>query len=611
MCDFVTCLFKKTVIYFCCLLLCSYFVISSTQAEVLLSEQTDSLLLGKQIVYLEDTNKQFTIENFISGKLDESLQQGSQEIIYLGRGHGRYWLKLPEFKNTSNQKEWYLVLDNLGVSFLEAVSFYFVADNKVVQQIDIPSVKDYLEKNRLPLISIPIATDLLSKDDLKIFVRSDVRGNVFFSLAIANTKITSDIYRKIIFVSLFTGAILLLVFYNLFTFIALKDKAYLFYVIYLLSWVIASSISLYKFEVLLGFYLDYEYRFLCYILAILSLIAFIYYFLDIQKNLKIANYILGFLAIAILASTLIAFKSIILAFKVFSLLSVILAFAALFIGIICFYKKQRQARFFIASWCVFILFICLWLSFTNGFIRYNFWIAHANLLATVVEALLLSFALSDKFQLFKVEIEKAYTRLKNATEQLIYAFGITVEIKDPYTAGHQFRVSELAVEIAKELRLTKEYTENVKLAALIHDIGKIGVASELLGKKEALDEYELGEIKEHVKTGYEIVKNLDIPQEIKEGILHHHERLDGSGYPSRIKDFGISLIGKILAVADTVEAVTNARPYRAALGLEKAFEIVKEQNYKFYDADIVNACQRVFNKGFKFPEVAQTKVKNS
>ena len=150
------------------------------------------------------------------------------------------------------------------------------------------------------------------------------------------------------------------------------------------------------------------------------------------------------------------------------------------------------------------------------------------------------------------------------------------------------------------MNLEKNFIESVKLSALIHDIGKIGISKNLLIKKSKLSGNEFQKIKKHVQIGYEIIENLDISQNIKDGILHHHERLDGSGYPNGIKKDKISLIGKILAVADTVEAVTNARPYRRPLGLKTAIEILKKGRNNIFDRQVVKACLIVLRSGFNF-----------
>ena len=213
-----------------------------------------------------------------------------------------------------------------------------------------------------------------------------------------------------------------------------------------------------------------------------------------------------------------------------------------------------------------------------------------------MDPLLVTNSLQSHLDVFKL-IDRG---LKKANVQMIQAFGTTVEKRDPYTAGHQFRVSNLAEAIAKQMKLEKHFIESVKLSALIHDIGKIGVAKSLLTKKKRLSDDEFQKIKNHVSIGYDIVKNLDIEQEIKDGILHHHERLDGSGYPLGIKKEQISLIGKILAVADTVEAIANARPYRTALGLGEAIKVIKKGRNKTYDKQIIKACLKVLKSGFHF-----------
>ena len=249
---------------------------------------------------------------------------------------------------------------------------------------------------------------------------------------------------------------------------------------------------------------------------------------------------------------------------------------------------------------VYTLSIIVWAPYINGYIEHNFLLANIHILGSLIEATFLSFALVDRYYLLKQEIEMTYIRLKKANVQMIQAFGTTVEKRDPYTAGHQFRVSNLAEAIAKQMKLEKHFIESVKLSALIHDIGKIGVAKSLLTKKKRLSDDEFQKIKNHVSIGYDIVKNLDIEQEIKDGILHHHERLDGSGYPLGIKKEQISLIGKILAVADTVEAIANARPYRTALGLGEAIKVIKKGRNKTYDKQIIKACLKVLKSGFHF-----------
>ena len=156
----------------------------------------------------------------------------------------------------------------------------------------------------------------------------------------------------------------------------------------------------------------------------------------------------------------------------------------------CYIRGCRQARFFLVGWSLFVLTTCCWLLYVLGVIPYSIIVAHIQLLGSFVEATFLSLALADRFYLLKIETDKIYERLKKANQQIIQAFGMTVEKKDPYTAGHQFRVSKLAEAIAKEMNLEGQYVESVKLSALIHDIGKIGVSPRLLTKKQNLSKTE-------------------------------------------------------------------------------------------------------------------------
>ena len=182
-----------------------------------------------------------------------------------------------------------------------------------------------------------------------------------------------------------------------------------------------------------------------------------------------------------------------------------------------------------------MLSLILWIIYNNGILEYTVVLANIHLVGSLIETTFLSFALVDKYYLLRLEMNQTYERLKKANVQMIQAFGTTVEKRDPYTAGHQFRVSRLAEAIAKQMNLEKDFVESVKLSALIHDIGKIGISKNLLTKKSKLSGNEFQKIKKHVQIGYEIIENLDISQNIKDGILHHHERLDGSGYPKGIK----------------------------------------------------------------------------
>lgn len=192
-------------------------------------------------------------------------------------------------------------------------------------------------------------------------------------------------------------------------------------------------------------------------------------------------------------------------------------------------------------------------------------------------------------------------RLQRSLVQTIQAIATTIEKRDPYTAGHQQRVAELAVAIAREMGLDEQCIEGLRLGAMIHDIGKIYVPAELLNRPGELDELESRFIRTHPEVGYEIIKGVDFPWPVAEMVVQHHERLDGSGYPKNLRGDEIILEARIIAVADVVEAITNHRPYRPALQLEKAIQELREHQGGRYDPAVVTACLRLFQeKGFQW-----------
>jgi len=172
-------------------------------------------------------------------------------------------------------------------------------------------------------------------------------------------------------------------------------------------------------------------------------------------------------------------------------------------------------------------------------------------------------------------------------------------MRDPYTAGHQQRVAELATAIAGELGCGDDQIEQLRMAATIHDIGKMYVPSDILSKPGKITDNEFNLIKSHARGGYDIVKSMDFPCSIAQSILQHHERLDGSGYPNSLKGEEICLEAKILSVSDVVEAMSSHRPYRPALGMDEALGEISQNKGKLYDPDVVDACVRLFKeKGF-------------
>lgn len=198
------------------------------------------------------------------------------------------------------------------------------------------------------------------------------------------------------------------------------------------------------------------------------------------------------------------------------------------------------------------------------------------------------------------ELKQAAERLRKSLAGTIQAMSLTVETRDPYTAGHQRRVSSLARSIAQEMMLPAETTDNIRMAASIHDIGKMSVPAEILSKPGILKDMERSLIQVHPQAGYEILKDVDLPYPIAEIVLQHHERIDGSGYPQGLTKEQMLLEARILAVADVVEAIASHRPYRPTLGIRAALEEIERSKGALYDSDVVEACLRLFReKGFE------------
>ncbi|MBN1771346.1 MAG: GAF domain-containing protein, partial [Deltaproteobacteria bacterium] len=184
-------------------------------------------------------------------------------------------------------------------------------------------------------------------------------------------------------------------------------------------------------------------------------------------------------------------------------------------------------------------------------------------------------------------------RLRQTLRGAVDAISHAVELRDPYTAGHQRRSADLARAIAVELGLDAERVEAVRTAGSIHDIGKLKVPTEILVKPGKLTAIEYGLVQLHPRTGFEVLRPVDFPWPLAEIVLQHHERLDGSGYPSGLSGDRILLEARVLAVADIVEAMASHRPYRPALGIPAALEELQRQRGRQLDADVVDACRRV------------------
>ncbi len=186
-------------------------------------------------------------------------------------------------------------------------------------------------------------------------------------------------------------------------------------------------------------------------------------------------------------------------------------------------------------------------------------------------------------------------KLQKALDGFVRTIALTVETRDPYTAGHQKRVADLACAIARECGLLEKQIEGIRMAGIIHDLGKISVPAEVLSKPSRLTANEFNLIKEHPQTGFDILKEIEFPWPIAEIVLQHHERCDGSGYPQGLSGDEILIEARIIAVADVVEAMASHRPYRPGKGLKKALDEVASNRGTFYDSNVVDACLNVFN----------------
>lgn len=200
------------------------------------------------------------------------------------------------------------------------------------------------------------------------------------------------------------------------------------------------------------------------------------------------------------------------------------------------------------------------------------------------------------------EIEADAEDLQATLSGIIEALAATTETRDPYTSGHQQRVTRLAIAIAEDMGIPDEQRDGIRVASLLHDIGKMSVPAEILSKPTRLTETEFALIKNHSIVAYNILKVIDFPWPVADIVLQHHERLNGSGYPNGLKGDEIMLEPRILAVADVVEAMSSHRPYRPALGIDDALEEIKSQRGIRYDSVVVDACLSLFDAGFSFSD---------
>lgn len=192
------------------------------------------------------------------------------------------------------------------------------------------------------------------------------------------------------------------------------------------------------------------------------------------------------------------------------------------------------------------------------------------------------------------ELSHAEQKVRRSLQGIINVVSMIIEARDPYTAGHQKAVTEIAGAVAHRMGLPEERIEGIRLAATVHDLGKISIPAEILAKPTRLSEIEMGIIRLHPQSGYEILKLVDFPWPIAQIVLQHHERIDGSGYPQGLTAADILLEAKIIGVADVVEAMCSHRPYRPALGIDKALQEILQNKGVLYDPHVVDACLQYF-----------------
>ena len=194
------------------------------------------------------------------------------------------------------------------------------------------------------------------------------------------------------------------------------------------------------------------------------------------------------------------------------------------------------------------------------------------------------------------EIQRYIAELETAFMSTVQVVTTLSEMRDPYTTGHERKVAELAVAIGAELGFSVHQQEGLRVAGYLHDIGKIAIPTQFLAKPGKLSWIEQRLIQEHAQAGYDVLKDVKFPWQIADVVLQHHERMDGSGYPQGLKGEAILLEARILAVADVVEAMSSHRPYRPALGIEAALTEIERGRETFFDANVVDACLRLFRE---------------
>ncbi len=204
--------------------------------------------------------------------------------------------------------------------------------------------------------------------------------------------------------------------------------------------------------------------------------------------------------------------------------------------------------------------------------------------------------LEKKVIMRTADLEKTLDRLNKTMKGIIRAMALALESRDPYTAGHQRRVADLAGEIARHMGLSEERILGVMMAGSIHDLGKLAIPVEILCKPSRLSDAEFSLIKTHPQVGYDILKDIEFPWPVAQMVLQHHERIDGSGYPYGLSGDEILLESSILAVADVVEAMASYRPYRLSLGIDAALDEISKNKGILYHSEVVDVCLKLFRE---------------
>ena len=224
--------------------------------------------------------------------------------------------------------------------------------------------------------------------------------------------------------------------------------------------------------------------------------------------------------------------------------------------------------------------------------RIHSWLTNLNPVVVGGEVIGIAMVVVDITDRKELEDSKA-----TLIRAVVSALSASVEMRDPYTAGHQERVARIAGAVASELHLEPDHIEAIELAARIHDIGKLSVPAELLARPGRLSEPEMAVVRMHTQAGFDLLNRVHFPERVAQMVFQHHERCDGSGYPRGLRGEQILLGSRIIAVADVVESMASSRPYRGALGLDAALDEIQRGNGTIYDGKVVEALLRVMESG--------------